>query len=98
MARFDAVHGSRSDVVRVEVAASVVEINHDERERLLRRLRIGGGFDTIIAKFAAADSGAAVVLDFIERLRLRVALEFWADGSELPDRVARLLVVLEHAD
>ena len=55
---------SRPDAVRVEVAANVVEISGDERDRLLRKLRIVGGFDSTIAKFEA-DSGVLIEFDLV---------------------------------
>ncbi len=93
------MEASRPDAVRVEVAAHIVEIDHDERDRLLRKLRLVSGFDTVIAKFEAADSGAPIQLDLVERFRLRVALEVWKyRDDELPDGIARLLAALVQAD
>jgi hypothetical protein len=73
-------------------------IDYDERNRLLRELRIVSGFDEIIAKFEAADSGAPLRLNLVERFRLRVALEVWQDNGELPEGLARLLATIVQAD
>ena len=78
------MEASRPDAVRVEVGANVVEIDLDERDQLLKRLRIIAGFDTVIAKFAATNP-RPIELDIVERLRLRVALEIWRNTSELPN-------------
>ena len=92
------MEASRPDAVRVEVGANVVEIDLDERDQLLKRLRIIAGFDTVIAKFAATDPSRPIQLDIIERLRLRVALEIWRNTSELPNGLAFLLAALVRAD
>ena len=91
------MEANRSDAVRVGVAADVVEISYDERDRLVRKLTIVSGFDAIIDKFAAADSGGTVVLDLGDRLRLRAALEAWANSGELPGGIGRLLSALVQA-
>lgn len=92
------MEASRPNAVRVEVAANVVEIDLDERDQLLKRLRIIAGFDTIIAKFSATDPSRLIELDIIERMRLRVALEIWRNTSELPNGIASLLAALVRAD
>jgi hypothetical protein len=91
------VEANRSDAVRVGVAADVVEISYDERDRLVRKLTIVSGFDPIIDKLASADSGGTVVLDLTDRLRLRAALEAWVNSGELPEGIARLLSALVRA-
>ena len=88
------MEANRSDAVRVGVAANVVEISYDERDRLVRKLSIVTGFEAIVDKFAAASSDGTVVLDLGDRLRLRAALEAWANSGELPDGIARLLSAL----
>jgi hypothetical protein len=92
------VEASRPDAVRVEVAASVVEISDGERDRLLRKLRIVGGFDSIIAEFESTDSSALIELNLVERFRLRSAIQAWRHGSDLPTGIAGLLATLEQAD
>jgi hypothetical protein len=92
-----AVEANRSDAVRVGVAADVVEISWDERDRLVRKLSIVTGFEAIVDKFEAAAPDAPVVLDLGDRLRLRAALEAWANGSQLPHGIARLLAALVQA-
>ena len=92
------MEASRPDAVRVEVAASVVEISDGERDRLLRKLRIVGGFDSIIAKFDGADRDAPIDLDLKERFRLRAVIVAWEDGSDLPAGIAQLRAALEQAD
>ena len=90
---------SRPDAVRVEVAANLVEISPDERDRLLQKLRVVSGFDAIIAKFEAAGLSTSVHLDLAERFRLRIALEVWEyNTDELPDGIARLLDALVKTD
>ena len=76
------MEASRPDVVLVEVAAGVVEISDDESDRLRRRLRIVGGFDSILAKF---EEHAVVPVEFnlVERFRLRAAIEAWKRSGDL---------------
>ena len=83
--------------VHVEVAENLVEITWDERDTLLRRLRIVGGCDTIIERFWAVGASRPVELDDEQQARLRVMLELWG-LSVLPDGLARLLIALVQAD
>jgi hypothetical protein len=92
------VEERRPDAVRVEVAANVVEISDDDRDRLLQKLRLVGGFDSTIAKFEAADASRPIEFNRVEHFRLRAALEAWRNGSDLPAGIVRLLAALEQAD
>jgi len=92
------MEASRIDRVHVDVAGTIVEITWNARDRLLKKLRFVFGCETIVGKFEAAGASRPVELDDGERLRLRVALEVWDGGGELPDEIARLLVALVRAD
>jgi hypothetical protein len=91
------MEASRLDRVHIEVAENLVEITWDERDTLLRRLRIVSGCDTIIERFWAVGASSPVELDDEQRSRLRVMLELWG-VSVLPDGLARLLLALVQAD
>jgi hypothetical protein len=88
---------SQVDRVQIEVAENLVEITWDERDTLLRRLRIVKGSDTIIERFWAAGASWPVELDDEQRSRLRPMLELWG-VSVLPDGLARLRDALTQAD
>jgi hypothetical protein len=88
---------NRLSLVHVEVAENLVEITWDERSALLDKLGDAAGSETIIERFWAVGASRPVVLNDVQRSRLRVTLELW-DVTALPDGLARLLVALVKAD
>jgi hypothetical protein len=88
---------SRLDRVQVNVAGDPVEITWDERDTLLRKLRILTNCETIVENFEAVGASRPVELDDEQRSRLRLTLELWG-VSVLPDGLAHLLIELVRAD
>jgi hypothetical protein len=88
---------SRLSLVHVEVAGNLLEITWDERTALLDKLSDDAGSATIIERFWAGGASLPVVLDDVQRSRLRLTLELWG-VTALPDGLARLLVALVQAD
>jgi hypothetical protein len=83
--------------VHVEVGENLVEISWDERTALLDKLSDIADSGTIIERFWSGGASTSVVLNAVQRSRLRVMLELWG-GSVLPDGLARLLLALVQAD
>ena len=91
------MEASRLDRVRVNVPGETVEINWDELDMLLGKLRVLDGCETIVQNFEAVGASRPVELDDEQRSRLRVTLELWG-VRVLPDGLTRLLVALVRAD
>ena len=87
----------RLDRVQVNVAGNDVEITWDERDRLLGKLRLLTGCDSIMQKFEAVGASRPVKLDHVQQARLRVVLELWG-VAVMPDGLAHLLIVLVRAE
>jgi hypothetical protein len=87
----------RLDRVQVDVAGEIVEISWGERDKLLGKLRVLDGCETIVQNFEAVGASRPVELDDDQRSRLRVMLELWGI-TLLSKELAHLLVVLVRAD
>jgi hypothetical protein len=89
---------SRLNRVQIDVEGELVQIDWDERDRMLAKLRAIAGSGAIVAAFEAVGASRPVTLPNDQRITLRVMLEVWEGIDELPEGLARLLAALTRAD